>query len=397
MKKNQFFVLLLLATFLLSSCVDYSLKEPSEQIVGTNYVLKVSSAVITNDTIYGTTTNQILFFVVNTAANDALVNIQCDFGDGTIDGGTQVLHKYSANGIYKLKVTIVGTGFIINRIVKIVAPYVSLSGATIIQLSGNTVGDSASINLLCRKDKIFNYNSRGNYYLKGDMNSWKANILPADTSLLYNGIVYLQFNFKVKNNSWCNFGYYKQTTTGEQWSYDPTDQFWNSAKALYGFYVSNSIISANQLTTTVPGSCGDQSTSSLGPVIRLDYETNTSSSDSLIIYANRSYIGTDSTKMAIGYTVDSSNPVIKKARFLKNTNYIFIKTPITRFSTIHFKTYKDVSTLILGDITQSIFYSSTTKDCYLTIAGIVQKVASKTASNSWIGIITPNKQTIYMN
>jgi len=385
MKKIQILVLLAMAMF--SSCLDYSLDAPSGEVTNTTgYILKVnSSTVATNDTIYGATTNEILFFA--TTLTDSLVAIQLDFGDGSIDAGTQVLHQYKVAGIYQLKVTIVGKNVILNRTVKITAPSVT-SSETIVQLSGNTIGDSVSINLLCRKDKIYNNELKGKYFLKGDMTSWKTAITAVDTNFVYKGIVYLQFNFKVKNNEWCSFGYYKATyDLGEHWSYDPLDQFWDVTKGLYKFYVSNGKIYKNQLTAATPGACGDISNSTIGACIRLDYETNGSASDSLIIYANRGYFaGSDSTKFGISYTVDGGSTIVKKARFVKNTNFIFIKAPVTKSSTVRFKTYSDLANLIVGDMTSSAFYNTGTSDCYLVIAGTIQSVKGLSSGKSSGGL-----------
>jgi len=395
MRKIQFFVLLALAIISMS-CVDYSLENSSKTLDNAQYALGVSSAVMTNDTIYGSINTGILFFVTD-KTTDNLVQIQCDFGDGFIDGGTQVLHQYRTTGIFTFKATVVGTNVILNRVVKIANPSV-VTGETIIQLSGNSIGDSASISLLCRKDKIDKYSLKGKFFLKGDMTSWKTSIEAIDTNYVYNGIVYLEFTFKVKNNDWSSFGYYKATyDLGEHWSYDPSNKFWDVTKGLYKIYVSNGKIYPNQLTAATPGSCGDPSTSTLGPVIRLDYETNGTSSDSLIIYANRSYLTTtDSTKLGISYTVDGNTTVTKKARFVKNTNYIYVKAPVTKSSTIRFKTYKDLVNLVVGDMTTSIFYNANTSDCYLTIAGTVQKVSgiSKNPS-SGIKIIPASGEPIY--
>jgi hypothetical protein len=391
MKKNRIFpVVLALVAMFLFSCVDYNLPTPSEAAATNNqYLLKVnSSTVATNDTIYGSVTSEILFFV--TTIKDSLVAVQCDFGDGGIDGGTQVLHQYKVAGVYKLKVTVVSTNTILNRVVKISAPSVSV-GETIVQLSGNTIGDSASITLLCRKDKIYNYGSKGKYFLKGDMTSWKTAITTVDTNVVYQNVVYVQFTFKVKNSSWTSFGYYKiGNDLSEHWSYDPSDKFWDTTKNLYKIYVANAKIYPNQLSALTPGSCGDPSNLTSGATIRLDYETNGTASDSLVIYANRNYLGNDSTKMGFSYAVDGGTTIIKKARFLKNTNYIYTRVPVIKSSTVRFKTYKDLAGLITGDISSSIFYDTVTQDCYLTIAGTIQKISGQNSACSGLKIITPN-------
>lgn len=403
MKKIQIIVALALAIFS-TSCVDYSFEEPQAQVVNPQsndsvYVLKVASAFIANDTIYGSVGNEILFFVTN-KTTDALVAIQCDFGDGVMDGGDQVLHQYKADGIYKLKITIVGTGIVMNRIVKIGAPVVVISGETIIQLSGSIVGDSANISLLCRKDKINSYKQSGNYFLKGDMTNWKKAISAVDTNFVSGGVTYLKFNFKVKNSTWCSFGYYKVTSnTDEHWGYDPSCKFWDLSKGLYKFYVLNGQIYQTQLSSDTPGSFGDPSSQKFGPTIRGSYETNGTGTDSLVIFANKNYLnGADTLKMGIGYSVDGQPTTIKKARFLKNSAYFYIKVPVTKSSSVRFKTYKDTYSLIPGDMTSSIFYDSNTQDCYLIISGAMQGVRGITSSKtSSLSVIAANGEKFSIN
>lgn len=380
--------LALISALFLTSCVDYnSLPEPIEQIPVENYSLKMnSSTVAVNDTIYGSTVSEILFFVTD-KTTDQIVAIQIDFGDGSIDGGTQVLHRYKNAGIYKFKATVVGTNAILERIAKISAPSVS-TAETIVQLSGNSVGDSAAINLLCLKSKIYSHKVKGKYFLKGDMTNWKTAIEATDTAFIYNGAEYLLFNFKVKNYAWSSFGYYKAGyDLSEHWGYDPDSKYWDKEKGLYKIYVSGAKIYPNQLTASTPGAVGDPSNSANGPCIRLDYESNGTSNDSLVIYANRNYLSTtDSTKLGISYTVDGGATVVKKASFLKNTKYIFVKVPVTKSSSLRFKTLKDISALTVGDMTSSIFYNAGTSDCYLTIAGTMQKIKG-VAINNGTGLI----------
>ena len=371
MKKNLFSFLFALTAIVFTSCADYSDdlggggKSPIE-----DYVFFANSlAIEKNDTIYGGTNNEILFFMTN--ESDSIVATQIDFGDGSIDGGLQILHKYKNNGIYNLKITETKTGSIINRIVKIAAPSVTTK-ETIVQLSGNTIGDSASINLLCLKKKIWNFEKQsGQYFLKGDMtNEWKTAIAAVDTNFVYDGEVYLLFNFKVKNGQWYSFGCYKASFGGgEQWSYDPLNRYWDTSRGLYKFFVANATIYQNELTAQIPGICGDAPTSASGPVIRLDYQTNNDKPDSLVIYANRNYLGADSTKLGISYSVDGGDFIKKIASFNKTADYIYVKVPVDKNSTIRFKTYSDITNLITGNMTGSRFYDSSVNDCYLKIAG----------------------------
>lgn len=395
MKKVLYLVLI--SALFFTGCVDYNLPEPIEQEdpVTANYALKVNSSTIaTNDSIYGSTENEILFFVTN-KVSDELVPIQIDFGDGSIDGGTQVLHRYKNAGIYQFKATVVGTAAILKRVVKISAPSVT-TAETIVQLSGNSVGDSAVINLLCLKSKIYSNQIKGKYFLKGDMTNWKTAIEATDTSFTHNGAEYLLFSFKVKNYAWSSFGYYKTGyDLSEHWGYDPDSKYWDKEKGLYKIYVSGAKIYPNQLTASTPGTVGDPSNSTNGPCIRLDYESNGTASDSLIIYANRKYLGNDSTKLGFSYVVDGGTLITKKARFLKNTDYIFTKVPVTKSSSLRFKTFKDLSNLVVGDMTNSIFYNAGTADCYLTIAGTMQKVKGVTVNNGQgLFIVTYNGERL---
>lgn len=372
MKKfKPFFIVAFMAMF--ASCLNYSddLGNDGGKDGATDYLVHTNSLAVPteNDTIYSGVNSENLFFV--TDKNDSIVAVQIDFGDGDIDGGTQVLHKYKTAGIYQLKITVTATATVIKRIVKITAPSVSTK-ETIVQLSGNTTGDSASINLLCKKDKIYNYGQmKGQYFLKGDMtNDWKTSIAAADTNFVYDGEKYILFNFKVKNGEWYSFGYYKTFGGSEQWGYDPNNQYWDATKGLYKFYVANARIYKNELKAQIPGNFGDPSTSSLGPVIRLDYETNGTSSDSLVIYANRNYLsGADSTKIGISYSVNGGEVVKKAVHFTKKADYVFIKVPVDKNSAVRFKTYKDIANNITGDMSGSIFYNSDLNDCYLKIAG----------------------------
>lgn len=375
MKKFKLFFMIAFVA-ILASCVNYSddFENGGKNTVNDYTVYTNSLAVPTeNDTIYSGTGSENLFFV--TDQKDSIVAIQIDFGDGSIDGGTQILHKYKTAGIYQLKITVTATAIVINRVVKITAPSVSTK-ETIVQLSGNTTGDSASINLLCKKDKIYNYGQmKGQYFLKGDMtNDWNISIAAVDTNFVYDGEEYLLFNFKVKNGQWYSFGYYKTFGSSEQWGYDPDNQYWDATKGLYKFYVANARIYKNELKAQIPGSFGDPSTSALGPVIRLDYETNGTGSDSLVIYANRNYLSsTDSTRIGISYSVNGGEIVKKAASFTKKADYVFIKVPVDKNSAVRFKTYKDIVNNIPGDMSSSIFYNSDLNDCYLKIAGSEMK------------------------
>ncbi len=394
MKTKAFFFFLLVLTISLSSC-EYALDPmvtPSDA-AAKQYTLKVANAVMANDTIYGSTANPILFFVVN--KSDSIVSIQIDYGDGGTASGTELIHQYKSDGIYQLSVLVVSTNTSIKRIVKIGSPSVATS-KTIIQLSGNTIGDSASINLLCLKSKIFNYKSKGSYYLKGDMSHWNA-INPVDTNFVYNGVAYLQFNFKVKNDVWISFGYYKTISGTEQWSYDPANEYWDTTKGLYKFYVANSKIYSNQLSSTIPGSCGDVATSASGPCFRLSYETNGTNPDSLVIYANKNYLSGDSTKFGIGYTVDGTVSAIKKARFIKG--YLYCKVPVTTSSSLRFRSYKDVASLSIGNMTTSMFWDANISDCYLNLAGnTIQKVSGANQGSYSLPVITlANGQKLYFN
>lgn len=393
MKKINFLALVALF-FGLSSCVDYNLPELNEAPVNepVNYMLKVNSSVVAvGDTIYGSTTAPILFMGME-KITEAIVPIQCDFGDGTIDGGTQVLHQYKTAGIFSFTATIVAKNEVLKRIVKISAPSVNYTDV-LVQLSGNTVGDSAVINILCKKDKIYQGGGRiGNYYIRGDMTDWKRSIMASDTNFVYNGAVYLQFNIKVKNNDWTSFGYYKTINgSSEQWGYAPEDKYWDASKGLFRIYVTGAKIYSSQLVASVPGTCGDSDN------IRLDYETNGSNTDSLTIYVNRKNLGNDSTKMGVSYSVDGNDLMLKKVRFLKNTNWCYIKAPVTKSSTVRFKTYQNLTNLVVGNMTESMFYNPGTKDCYLTIAGSVSKVksASQSAGNNILAVIKTPQGDIY--
>ncbi len=387
MKKIVF--LALASALFFSGCVDFN--EPEAKTEEESYRFNVnSSVVLANDTIYAGVGQEILSFV--TDANENIVNTQIDFGDGVVDGGTQILHSYKTAGIFQIKATVVEKNVVLNRVAKITAPSV-VTVETIIQLSGNTVGDSASIKLLCLKSKIYNWNKVvGKYFIKGDMTGWKRAIEATDTNYLYNGERYLLFSFKLKNYAWTSFGYYKVSSTSEHWGYDPNNKFWNNELGLYRVYVSGAQIYANQTTAEIPGAAGDAANSANGPCVRLDYQTNGFGNDSIVIYANRNYLSTtDSTKLGIGYTVDGGATVIKKASFLKNTKYIFVKVPVTKSSTVRFKTYKDINTLATGDMTSSIFYRAGTGDCYLTIAGTIQKVPGLNGSRGLgVSIIAAN-------
>ena len=399
--KKIFFLALLSAVLSLVGCVDFYepevVEEEIPQVVKPDggYKLKANASIVaTNDSIYGAVEQEILFFIVDSLDN--IVACQIDFGDGTLDGGSQILHKYKVAGIYKLKATVVGKNKTLERNVKITAPSTSTSTAeTIVQLSGNTVGDSAAIKLLCLKNKIYNYRTKGKYFLKGDINNWKTAIEASDTNFIYNGAEYLLFNIKVRNYAWASFGYYKTGyDSNEHWGYDPNNKYWSKELGLYRFYVAGAQIYATQLTAEIPGACGDASSSSSGPCIRLDYQTNGAGSDSLVLYANRNYLTTsDSTKIGISYTVDGGAVVIKRATFIKNNNkYVFVKVPVTKSSAVRFKTYKDVVALTVGDMTSSIFYSPGTGDCYLTIAGSMQKAPSrdKNGNDTELSVIAAN-------
>lgn len=396
--KKTLFPLCIALVAMLASCADYSddLKGDNNPVEKSYTFFANSLATVENDTIYGGLSNEMLFFLTD-IEKDSIVAVQIDFGDGSIDGGTQVLHKYKAAGVYSMKITNTKTGGKIERIVKIIAPSVSTK-ETIIQLSGNTIGDSASINLLCKKDKIYNWQKNGQYFLKGDMNDWKTAITAVDTNYIYDGERYLLFNFKVKNGQWYSFGYYKSTySTGEQWSYDPLNQYWDVTKGLYKFFVSNARIYKNELTAQIPGSCGDMSISALGPVIRLEYETNSYGADSLVIYANRNYlINSDSTKLGIGYSVNGEEFVKKSASFNKAADYIYVKLPVDKNSTVRFKTYSDIANNITGDMTGSRFYSDI-NDCYLKIAGSVptSRSIAENGNIKGIKIILLNGDIIY--
>lgn len=396
--KKLLFLALLFSAFL-TSCVDFY-NQPEEivpePIVETSYKLKANSSVVAvGDTIYAALSQEMLFLV--TDALDVIVPIQIDFGDGTVDGGTQVLHQYKAAGIYQFQATVVGTTNVIRRVVKITSPSVTTT-ETIIQLSGNTVGDSAAIRLLCLKNKIYNFRVKGKYFLRGDMNNWAYAIEATDTNFVYNGAEYLLFNFKVKNYAWTSFGYYKKSELAENWGYDPNNKFWDASKGLYKFYTSGGQIYQNELTADIPGSCGDPANQKFGPTIRLNYETNGMNGDSLVIYANKKYLsGADTTLMGISYAVDGGAVVKKKARFIKNSTYFYIKLPITKSSSLSFKTYKDLERMLIGDMTSSIFYRPEIGDCYLTIAGSVQRISAVSKNGSESGsltVITPKGEQL---
>jgi hypothetical protein len=389
--KVFFFLSLALAMLSMYSCeYEPDLMVTPPDVAVKQYVFKANAAIV-NDTVYGSTVNPILFFVEK---NDSIVSIQIDYGDGGTASGTEVIHQYKTDGVYQLSLVVVSTNTTIKRIVKIGSPAV-VTSKTIVQLSGNTIGDSASINLLCLKSKIFNNTAKGTYYLKGDMYHWRA-IAPVDTNFIYNGASYLQFNFKVKNDVWISFGYYKAISGAEQWSYDPANEYWDTTKGLYKFYVANSKIYSTQLSSTIPGTCGDVANSTSGSCFRLDYETNGANPDSLIIYANRNYLSGDSTKFGIGYTVDGSVTAIKKARFIKG--YIYCKVPVSTSSSLRFRSYKDISSLTTGNMNTSIFWDANINDCYLNLAGTIQKVSGVNKSSYNLPAVTlANGQKLYFN
>jgi hypothetical protein len=271
MKKNAILSLMaIIIVMLFSSCQkeEITIKTPKPAA----YTLKMSTAAVeVNDTIYSVIATPILFFV--TDARDTIVTAQINFGDGTINGGKQLIHRFKTAGVYQLVVSIIGTNVTIKKTIKITNSSLAVGG-TIVQISGSTIGDSASVNLLCRKDRIYQSNLPGKYFLKGDMNNWKKAISPIDTNYTYNGVKYIEFNFKVLNGTWNDFDYYKVLNDGtEQWSYDPADSYWDSVKGLYKFYITGAQIYSSQPVAYIPGSCGDVVTSTTLNCIRIDYLT----------------------------------------------------------------------------------------------------------------------------
>lgn len=364
---KKFFSLALLV-LVFSSCLDYNMSEEEIIIVTPDpegVVFKANNvASLAGDTIYGSTTAEMLFLATK---NNVIVPIQIDFGDGSINNGSQLLYRYKNPGIYQMKVTLVNTSETLTRIVKIGSPSVVASGETIIQLSGVTVGDSASINILCRKDKIYNHKTPGKYYLKGDMNNWKSFYQATDTNYVYNGISYLSFTFKVKNGERTGFGYYKVGyNSGEHWSYDPDNQYWDKGRGVYSVYVSGGQIYKNEVNADTPGSFGDASSQKFGATFRGHYEVG-GVSDSLILYVNKNYLN-GGNNMGVAYSVNGTASVYKKLRPIENSAFSFVKIPVNKNSSLTWKSYKNITTLEIGDMTSSIFYQ-TAGYCYLNIAG----------------------------
>lgn len=392
-------ILFLAAALALSACSreeEVILPEENEQETGMSFMLQVRAAAMSGDSIYGSTSEQILFFVTNTS--NQIVDAQFDMGDGIVKTGKEILHKYTNGGIYTLRVTVTGTSTRITKFVKIAEPAVKATG-TIIQLSGKVVADRAEIQLLCKKDKIYNSaNFPGKYYIKGDMNDWAQGILASDTAYVYEGNKYALFTISVKLNNWTAFGYYKLSNSGaDVWAYDPPSEYWEKERQLFKFYVNNEgKISPSIMTADIPGSTGDVATDEKGPTIRLSYQTG--AADSLIVFANKAYLGTEASTMGVGYSVDGKEFIIKKGEAVSGGKYIYVKVPVNKNSKVLFKTYTNIYTKATGDMTKSLFYRPAYQDCYLTIAGSQMKVSRSGGggSGSSIRIIAPNGTSLNM-
>ncbi len=392
--------LFLAAALVLSACSREDVvlpEEITEQPTNpSGYLLQVRAAAASGDSIFGSTSEQILFFVTNTS--NQIVDAQFDMGDGIVKTGKEILHKYTSGGIYTLTVTVTGTATKITRFVKIAEPAVKATG-TIIQLSGKIVADRAEIQLLCKKDKIYNSaNFPGKYYIKGDMNEWNQGILATDSNYVYEGNKYILFTISAKLNAWNAFGYYKLSNAGaDVWAYDPPSEYWEKERQVFKFYVNNEgKISPSIMTADIPGSTGDVATDEKGPTIRLAYQV--SSPDSLIIYANKAYLGTDATTMGIGYSIDGKEFIIKKGQAVNGGKYIYVKVPVNKDSKVLFKTFSNINTKATGDMTKSVFYRPAYQDCYLTIAGSQARVARAGGGSpsSNIRIITPDGTQLTM-
>lgn len=352
---------------LLVACVDY----PEFNFEGNNptetdtlsYMLKVNESVSGNDTIYLTVNTVALFVVIKEeSGRQEKVTTKMFFGDGGEDLGKEVLYVYRNAGIYNFVAEIDGKA-VSQKIVKVSSPIIK-TAESLVQLSGNTVGDSAVIKLLCRKDNIFGYERKGQYFMRGDMTDWKTSIKATDTSYVVNGTDYLLFQFKVKNGKTVKFGYYKVGVGYEDWSYNPSSIFWDKEKNLYSIYVEGGNIYPNETKTYVPGGCGDEGSA---PCIRLDFLPGSGGKDSILIYANRLYLGSDSLKMGISVSIDGAPEYQPPIKYFGKW---YIMTRVPAGQKIDFVTYKDLGGKTKGEMSSSVFYRGDRMELLIAKIGI---------------------------
>lgn len=130
--------------------------------------------------------------------------------------------------------------------------------------------------------------------------------------------------------------------------------------------------------SSLPGSYGDTNKSGKEASFRFDYKAGSipNTKDTLILYANCYYLGKDSAKMGISYSVDGGGNYFVSLKCIKNSSFAFCKILVNQVSSVRFCSYKNLTTFEIGDMTNSVFYKESLGDCFLTISGTIKKASA---------------------
>lgn len=323
-----------------------------------------SSLKSVNDTLIGYQGVNAIWAVVN-ASGTVINGVNFSFGSGGVATGGQVMHAYTATGVYLFTFTIPGIGpesFMVK-----VLPFGGTTTASVIKqiyhsYSNNLCHDTIGLMV----EMTSGWQAPGWYFVSGDFNSWPSppNALALNQTRIIEGKTYALWVIDhapglEKMNFGKNF-----TGGGYAWNFSPNDLYWHanpSGGELWIYFTPNGI-SPTPGGAAYPGDWGDTTNTW---TFRGSVSSYGTSGATTVLYVNKDKIANPSNPQMV-YKLNNNSWV--SVPLTDNGNYYSVTiSGISYTSLVYFYALGQSGNTSSKVATGSIMYSSTYECCIVQI------------------------------